>query len=426
MTAAVDRAENRLNLAPWWLVLIEGILAIIVGILLWMYPVRAFIWLSVFIGVYWIISGIFDIVSIFFNHTAWGWKLFMGIVGIIAGGFLASQAIAGAIALALTTVLIIGLIGIFYGILGLFRAFQGAGWGAGILGVVSIIFGVFILVNRGKAALALPWMFGLLGIFGGLLAIFAAFALRSAQKSMKSAKGKADEVSPMPEVAQRSAEIPAAPAAAAAAGSAAAVAVADKTDEIAPEAIPTPVESGSAENAAALVDTTAGEEVVAEKAAPEVEELEDVDIPEIVEIPEEQARFLKQEIEYVEGIGPVYGAKLRAIGINTPLDLLKKGATRKGRELIAAASGITGTLILKWVNHTDLYRLKGVGSEYADLLEAAGVDTVVELATRNPANLHEKLAATNADKKLVRQVPSLAQVEDWVTQAKQLGRVVTY
>jgi predicted flap endonuclease-1-like 5' DNA nuclease len=81
---------------------------------------------------------------------------------------------------------------------------------------------------------------------------------------------------------------------------------------------------------------------------------------------------------------------------------------------------------LKWVNHADLFRLKGVGSEYADLLEAAGVDTVVELAQRNATNLYNKMVATNEEKKLVRQLPSAEKVEDWVAQAKLLGRVITY
>jgi predicted flap endonuclease-1-like 5' DNA nuclease len=185
--------------------------------------------------------------------------------------------------------------------------------------------------------------------------------------------------------------------------------------------------SGAVEAPLVVLETPKGEPVDAAKKMGEVVEgPEAIEIPDVVDIPPEQAHFLKQEIEYVEGIGPVYGAKLRAVGVNSPLDLLRKGATRKGRELIAAASGITLTLILKWVNHADLYRLKGVGSEYADLLEAAGVDTVVELAMRNPANLHDKLTVTNEEKKLVRKVPAAAQVEDWVAQAKQLGRVVRY
>jgi predicted flap endonuclease-1-like 5' DNA nuclease len=83
-------------------------------------------------------------------------------------------------------------------------------------------------------------------------------------------------------------------------------------------------------------------------------------------------------------------------------------------------------LILRWVNHVDLFRIKGVGSEYADLLEAAGVDTVIELATRNPANLYQRLVSTNMEKRLVRKVPFPSQVESWIEQAKTLPRIITY
>jgi predicted flap endonuclease-1-like 5' DNA nuclease len=108
------------------------------------------------------------------------------------------------------------------------------------------------------------------------------------------------------------------------------------------------------------------------------------------------------------------------------LDLLEKGAYPKGREEIAEAAGIGHELVLKWVNHVDLFRIKGVGSEYADLLEVAGVDTVVELATRNPENLFSTLESVNAEKKLVRKLPVLNQVMDWVEQAKSLPRMINY
>jgi predicted flap endonuclease-1-like 5' DNA nuclease len=142
--------------------------------------------------------------------------------------------------------------------------------------------------------------------------------------------------------------------------------------------------------------------------------------------PEDELAKYKKDIEYVEGIGPVYGEKLREAGVPNPLLLLQRGATSKGRAEIAEHTGIRPELILKWVNHVDLYRIKGIGSEYADLLEVAGVDTVVELATRNPDNLYERMIAVNADKKLVRQPPSPAQVQNWIEQAKILPRVVTY
>lgn len=127
-----------------------------------------------------------------------------------------------------------------------------------------------------------------------------------------------------------------------------------------------------------------------------------------------------------EGIGPVYAAKLQEIGINTIEALLEAGATPQGREELAEKTGISKSLILEWVNLADLYRIKGVGEEYSDLLEEAGVDTVVELAQRNPENLYEKLLAVNDEKKLVRRVPGLAEVQDWVEQAKALPRVITY
>ena len=128
----------------------------------------------------------------------------------------------------------------------------------------------------------------------------------------------------------------------------------------------------------------------------------------------------------VEGIGPVYAAKLQGVGVGSAEALLEQGATPKGRKEIAEKSGISDGLILEWVNHVDLYRIRGVGSEYADLLEEAGVDTVPELAQRKPDNLLEKMTAVNAQKKLVRRLPILSQVQSWVEQAKKLERKVTY
>jgi predicted flap endonuclease-1-like 5' DNA nuclease len=128
----------------------------------------------------------------------------------------------------------------------------------------------------------------------------------------------------------------------------------------------------------------------------------------------------------IEGIGPVYAEKLQAIGIKTVEGLLKAGATPKGREDIAEQTGISKTLILEWVNHADLYRIKGVAEEYSDLLEEAGVDTVVELATRNPENLYAKIIEVNKAKKLVRRPPSQSMVADWILQAKDMDRAIFY
>jgi predicted flap endonuclease-1-like 5' DNA nuclease len=132
------------------------------------------------------------------------------------------------------------------------------------------------------------------------------------------------------------------------------------------------------------------------------------------------------KIEDIEGIGPEYAKKLTEAGVTSVAQLLKVGADPKGREELAAKTGIDRKLILEWVNHADLYRIKGVGQEYSDLLEEAGVDTVVELATRKPENLHAKILEVNAAKKLVRRPPSAGMVADWVLQAKELPRVVTH
>jgi predicted flap endonuclease-1-like 5' DNA nuclease len=128
----------------------------------------------------------------------------------------------------------------------------------------------------------------------------------------------------------------------------------------------------------------------------------------------------------IEGIGEKFATKLKMVGISTTEALLERGRTPQGREKIAEKSGITETLILEWVNLADLFRIKGVGEEYSDLLEEAGVDTVVELAQRNPENLYEKVVAVNQQKKLVRKLPTQGQISDWVAQAKKLPRVVTY
>lgn len=128
----------------------------------------------------------------------------------------------------------------------------------------------------------------------------------------------------------------------------------------------------------------------------------------------------------IEGIGEVYARKLKGAGIATVEALLAKGATPQGREELAEAAGISGKLILEWVNHADLFRIKGVAEEYADLLEEAGVDTIPELAQRNAANLYAKLVEVNAAKKLVRRLPVQSQVSDWIEQAKALPREINY
>lgn len=126
----------------------------------------------------------------------------------------------------------------------------------------------------------------------------------------------------------------------------------------------------------------------------------------------------------IEGIGPNYAAKLEAIGLFTTSDLLEKGGTKKGRTSIAETTGLPESLVLTWVNHADLHRIKGIAGQFAELLEAGGVDTVKELATRNADNLHEKLLETNEKFGLSGKVPSADTLKEMIEQAKTMDQKV--
>lgn len=132
------------------------------------------------------------------------------------------------------------------------------------------------------------------------------------------------------------------------------------------------------------------------------------------------------KISEIEGVGEVLAAKLAEAGATTVEKLLELGATSKGRDELAEKTGVSGKLILKFVNHADLFRLNGVGPQMSELLEAAGVDTVPELAQRNAENLTAKLASVNEEKNLVNRVPSVTEVTKWIEEAKTLPRVVTH
>mgnify|MGYP000284389363 FL=1 len=128
----------------------------------------------------------------------------------------------------------------------------------------------------------------------------------------------------------------------------------------------------------------------------------------------------------IEGIGPVYAKKLEEAGVKTTDDMLREGATRSGRAKLAEATGISEKLILTWVNHSDLFRINGVAGQFAELLEAAGVDTVKELRHRVAANLHAKMEEVNNQKNLCSRVPAVSEIERMIEQAKQLEPIVTY
>lgn len=177
MTATTaEQAEG--TQVPWWLVLIEGIALIILGLLLLANPAQTSVIVIQVLGIYWLIVGIIKIVSIFIDSSMWGWKLFAGIVGILAGILILQHPLYAPLLVGAALVIILGIQGLIMGIVGLIQAFQGAGWGVGILGVVSILIGILLLANLWLFTFSLPWVIGILAIVGGIIAIIAAFRVK--------------------------------------------------------------------------------------------------------------------------------------------------------------------------------------------------------------------------------------------------------
>ncbi len=172
-------AVQQKNATPWWLILVFGILQIIVGVMLLMNPFRVANVIVWAIGLYWLVTGIYYLVSLIWDRRKWGWKIFGGIIGIIAGWFLIDASAPERLAsFGLAIVLVLGIQGIIMGITGLIAAFQGGGWGAGIMGGISIVVGILLLGNMWAAALVLPWVIGVFAIVGGIFAVIMAFRLR--------------------------------------------------------------------------------------------------------------------------------------------------------------------------------------------------------------------------------------------------------
>lgn len=172
------------------------------------------------------------------------------------------------------------------------------------------------------------------------------------------------------------------------------------------------------------------EEVEVEVVEPEiVEEIAPFELETVEMVDEEVAERPAHrpiKVEVIEGIGPIYAAKLAEAGVITTEDLLNVAGSRKGRKDLAEQTGLSGKLVLKWVNRADLMRVPGVGEEYSDLLEQAGVDTVKELRNRNPENLYQKLLEINEEKNLVRRAPHQSEVEAWIQAAKELETRISY
>ncbi len=180
MSAATTTLDKPLHM-PWWIPLIQGIAAVIIGVLLWTNPLGTANFLVTFIAIYWLISGILSLLRLFVDRSHWGWNVFNGIIGILAGWFLlGANGAAGTLLFGWTIVIILAIQGIIMGIIELIEAFQGGGWGPGIIGALSIIFGILLWTNSLAATVMLPWVIGIFMIVGGIVAIILAFRLRGA------------------------------------------------------------------------------------------------------------------------------------------------------------------------------------------------------------------------------------------------------
>lgn len=164
---------------PWWIPLIQGIALVVVGILLFTTTATTTLVLAQILAIYWLISGIMEIVSIFIDRSAWGLKLIGGIIGIWAGLFIINNPIGGTLAFGLAVVVILGVQALMLGVVNILQAFRGAGWGIGLLGVVNIILGIILLSNALKATIMLPWILGGFAVVGGIAAIVMAFRLKT-------------------------------------------------------------------------------------------------------------------------------------------------------------------------------------------------------------------------------------------------------
>ena len=176
MTTTTQQIEE--SGAPWWLILIEGIALIILGLLFMTNTAATTLIFIQVLGIYWLIKGILSIVAIFIDSSQWGWKLLIGIVGILAGIVILQHPLWSPLVVGSALVIILGIQGLIIGVVEIIQAFQGAGWGSAILGILSVIIGIWLLANIGAATLALPWAVGILAIVGGIVAIVAAFRVR--------------------------------------------------------------------------------------------------------------------------------------------------------------------------------------------------------------------------------------------------------
>jgi len=183
VTVYTSDIESEKRRVPWWVVLLTGITALILGFLLLTSPGMTTLALIQFLGVYWFISGIFSIVEIFINSHNWGWKLVLGIIGILAGITILRHPVTSAIFIPSLIVIFVAIEGIIFGFVSVVRAFTEHSWGMGVLGVLSVVFGFMILFSPQVATLALPFVIGILAIVGGIVAIVDSFRVRAAERA---------------------------------------------------------------------------------------------------------------------------------------------------------------------------------------------------------------------------------------------------
>jgi uncharacterized membrane protein HdeD (DUF308 family) len=167
---------------PWWVGVIVGLATVVVGFLLLTDPGMTTVVLVQLLGLYWLAAGFVQLASIFVNAKGWGWKLAGGILGIIAGLVTIQHPLWSPVVLGTTLVFMIGMFGMLFGVMSVVNAFTGAGWGTGILGGLSVIFGLMLMFDPLGSAVALPFIFGVLGIAGGIAATIMAFRARELQK----------------------------------------------------------------------------------------------------------------------------------------------------------------------------------------------------------------------------------------------------
>jgi len=177
MTPSLDVTPGT-HVFPWWLVLIQGIITLILGVLFLYYPYGTLLVLITFLGAYWFISGLFALISLFWDRSNAGYKVLFGILGIIAGLAILTYPLYGTVVVVSLFVIFVGIWGLIMGFMGLFAAFKGGGWGAGIIGILLIIFGCLLLANVFISAALLPFILGVFGIIGGIAAIIGAFMIK--------------------------------------------------------------------------------------------------------------------------------------------------------------------------------------------------------------------------------------------------------